>query len=353
MYRSPHVLLLSVALAACGGAGLPAAVGDASAPDAGVSEGGGAQVPAVSLLSTFDLPRVRATRAISATVFDPATGTLLALLDREPLMVRLAPSADYKTWTVGDTLPIDGAPAAYDGEGLARVSGSFYAVTSETAPRIDRLDAAGKVLETVPLPAPFSGLRPGNKGIEALSASPSEKLLFFANEQALLADGAGPTKERGTVVRIVRRDLAAGADTVHPYLTEPLGAGTGGDMGVSEILAVSDSDLLVLERGFQADYGNTVRLYRVRLAAGLPADTASLPADVKVLAKELVVDLATLDCACVHPSRQPSPILDNYEALALGPKLADGRRVVFVTSDDNAQSTQVARIVTLALAGIP
>ncbi len=36
-----------------------------------------------------------------------------------------------------------------------------------------------------------------------------------------------------------------------------------------------------------------------------------------------------------------------YEALAVGPTLPDGRRLVFVTSDDNGSATQVARVLSL------
>lgn len=346
---------------ACGGSNPPAVVGtsvDGSvSADTSTPDDGGRPI-GVSLLSSFDLPRSRATRAISATVSDEAGRSLVALLDREPVLVRLTPSADYRTWTVGEPMAIEGRAAGpYDGEGLAKVGASFYAVTNESGPTIERLDAAGKVVEPLVLPAPYAGIRPGNKGIESLTASPSGKHLFFANEQALTVDGAGPSKDRGTRVRIDRRDLATGDDVIFLYLTDPLGAGTGGDMGVSEMLAISDTELLVLERGFQSDYGNTVRIYRVSLAAStdaLPASTDVLPASARLLEKSLVVDLGSLDCGgCGHPSRQPNPILDNYEALALGPKLADGRRVVFVTSDDNAQSTQVARVLTLAIPGIP
>ena len=53
-----------------------------------------------------------------------------------------------------------------------------------------------------------------------------------------------------------------------------------------------------------------------------------------------------------HPSTQPNPILDNYEALAIGPALADGRRLLFVTSDDNASASQVARVLVLAVRGL-
>ena len=54
----------------------------------------------------------------------------------------------------------------------------------------------------------------------------------------------------------------------------------------------------------------------------------------------------------MNPGTQPNPILDNFEALGLGPVTADGRRIIFVTSDDNARATQVPRVVVLAIRGL-
>ena len=44
---------------------------------------------------------------------------------------------------------------------------------------------------------------------------------------------------------------------------------------------------------------------------------------------------------------QPSPLLDNYEGLARGPALPDGRRAIIVASDDNGRSDQTARVLVL------
>jgi len=128
---------------------------------------------------------------------------------------------------------------------------------------------------------------------------------------------------------------------------------------VKDAIALADTALLLLERGWQSDWGNTVRIYRVDLAdPGLGgADvlaSAGLDADTPVLAKTLVVDLGALRVEGVtHPGTQANPLLDNYEGLAVGPVLPDGRRVLFVTSDDNANhATQVARVLVLAVPGL-
>jgi hypothetical protein len=330
--------------------------GEASADGGAAGDDAGAAPLEVSLYARIDLPRTGATQALSATAFDPATRTLFALQDTGPNIVPLVANETFDALTVGAPLPLTGRPdAAWDGEGLVRDDGGFIAVTVETAPTVERFDAAGTRTGAVTFPARFADQAPGNKGLESLTLSPSGRFLFSANESALTTDGVAATKSKGTTVRILRRELATGADRESAYRTEPLGAGGAtGDMGVSELAAVSDDVLLVLERGFQAGYGNTVRLFRVDLAGAERVDAvASLTDATPVLTKTLVVDVASLPPGdATHPGTQPNPLLDNYEALAIGPALADGRRLVFVTSDDNASATQVARVLVLAVRGL-
>lgn len=306
--------------------------------------GGDTSAPApkgVELLGVIDLPRTANTESLSATYYDAATRTLHAIHDKLAIVVPITVAEDYASASVGEPLALTGRPDdAWDGEGLARIADEIYAVTQETAPIVERFAANGAFIAGFDVPVHFSEQATGNKGLESLSASPDGRFLFFANEAALTSDGAKATKSAGTTVRILRRELDGASDVEKKYTTEPLGeGGTTGDMGVSEIAALSDHELLVLERGFQPDYGSTVRIYRV-----------DLDEDADILTKTLVVDLATLPSDGVsHPGTQPNPILDNYEALALGPTLEDGRLTLFVTSDDNGSREQIARILVLAI----
>lgn len=362
-------LLAATSLAALGACAeeptpLPAAViTEPETPDAGATADGldgGADASSpfpVTVHGHTDLPRVAATQGLSATFWDEASRTLWALQDTTASLTPLVANAELTTFTPGTPRPLTGRPTAtWDGEGLTRLGGAWVAVTSETAALVERFDGTGAYLGPVPMPATYATARQrgGNKGLESLTSTSDGAWLFTANEQALLSDGDGPTKAAGSVVRILRREVATGAETQHAYRTEPLGAGTGGDMGVSELAALSATRLLVLERGYQVGYGSTVRLFLVDLE-GAP-DVASLPAleaGTPVLAKRLVVDLGALPSAgFTHPGTQPTPLLDNAEALAIGPTLPDGRRLVFVTSDDNASSTQVARVLVLAVGGL-
>jgi len=314
------------------------------------------KAPPVTVHALVELPRMHETQSLSGTAFDPATRTLYAIADKDPMIVPLVGNADFTAFTVGTPLRFTGrTDPSWDGEGLARVDGGWIAITVETEPLVERFDAAGKLAGIVPLPPHFAMQPPGNKGIESLAISPSGRFLFIANENALTIDGSPSTKTRGTTVRILKRDLATNQDIELAYRTEPLGGGgPTGDMGVSDLAALDDDVLLVLERGFQPDYGNTVRIFRVDLRTGTHVESIPALSDATpVLTKTLLVDIGKLPPGqATHPGPEPNPILDNYEALALGPLLPDGRRLLFVTSDDNASATQLPRVLVLAVSGL-
>lgn len=333
------VLVCAVAaIAACSSSSATTATTNA---DAGVDAGAESSIASrgVELLSVLDLPRRASTQSLSAAYWDDGTHTLHALQDKTPSIVPLAIDEGYESVTVGTPLALSGrdVDAAWDGEGIARIGDELFVVTNETEPTVERFGLDGKRIAAVAVPASFYADQPGgNKGIESLAASPDARFLFLANE----ANTPIATKTKGTTINILRRELATNDDRTKRYTTEPLGeGGTTGDMGVSDISALSDHVLLVLERGYQPDYGNTVRIFRV-----------DFDEDADVLTKTLVVDVGALPSdGITHPSTQPNPILDNYEALALGPTRDDGRITLFVASDDNGSASQVARILVLAI----
>ncbi|WP_394842897.1 esterase-like activity of phytase family protein [Pendulispora brunnea] len=332
------------------------ACGVSAAPDAN------GNMP-TELYAIVDLPRIARTRELSGTALDESTHTLYALEDKRPWIVSLVASPTWRTWTLGPRLTLSYPLAlthgthtgyfedAWDGEGLVRTSdGSFFVIANERAPAVAKFDAHGVFIEKVEMPEHYSRQAP-NKGLESLSLSPDERYLFTANEGSLLSDGPPATKTRGTLVRILRRELASSKDEEFAYRTEPLGGGKGGDMGVSELAAISGDDLLVLERGFQHGYGNTVRVFRVNLAGAKNViDVPSLDDSVVTLEKTLVLDVGNLQCSgATHRGPERNPVLENFEAMTIGPVLPDGRRLLFLTSDDNGRSDQVPRIVIVAV----
>lgn len=333
-----------LAIWSCGGA--PAVARDAGADAASESE----ELASIELHAVVDLPRQELTRTLSAITTDGIV--FYALPDRAPRLTVLTPAADLRAFTVSAGISLQNAGSStWDGEGLAWArDGSFYAVTVETAPTLVHFAADGARLEEISLPARFAKQASGNKGLESLSLAPSGRYLFTCNETALPVDGKPPTKQRGAVVRILRLDLERGGSAEFAYRTEPLGAGSGGDMGVSDVLALTDDQLLILERGYQSDYGNTIRIFSVDLSEQTDVSAVdSLGEDAAVVPKQLLIDLDTLPPGEVtHPGTQHNPLLDNYEGLTLGPLLPDGRQALVLLADDNRKETQVPRVLVLA-----
>jgi hypothetical protein len=299
-------------------------------------------------VALIELPRSDATEGLSGTLYDPSSRTLLAVQDKAPRLVPLKASADYRSWTVGAPLELRGRPELeWDGEAIARTGDELFVVSAESRARIERFTLSGSYRGLLPVPQRFMQAR-ANKGLEALGASPSGKYLFFSNEAALEMDGALATRRAGTVVRIGRRELRGGGYDERLYRSDPLApAGSDeGEMGVSDLAALSDHELLVLERGYQRGYGNTARVFRTDFAD----PQALIGAQRPILHKTLIADLGALPARGIsHPAPQPNPVLENYEALSVGPRLADGRTLLFITSDDNARTEQRARILVLAV----
>lgn len=362
----------ALALASCGasGAGAPGTGTFDASGDGGRAEGGAigsadAAAPAAlgaRLLAVADLARGPRTEGLSAGALSADARTLTLLADHRRALTIVSVGEGFSSFDVTGEQPLAAPPGDdWDAEGLVAEEDGWLVVTSETKAELGRFGRDGSFRGRVTLPARLAEQpsAAANKGVESLARSPSGRVLFAAVESALVGDGPAASKDAGTIVRVVRRELdGAGRETQHAYRTEPLGPGSRGDMGVSDVAALDDDTLLVLERGYQADYGNTVRLYRARLA-GAPdvsavAALGDAPGEGTLVAKELVVDLVALPAPAglTHPGRQESPLLDNYETVLAGPTLPSGERVVLLVADDNARADQVPRVLVLAVTGL-
>lgn len=350
LVRSVAALWLLQLPTACGPSATPAAgpVRPAPVPPP-TAAGRGPFGGAVALWSWFDLPDDPRSRELSGIAWDEATKTLWAVQDETANIVPLVPDAKIRTWAFGPVIVLE-VSFPLDLEGIV-VTADGFIVSSEKGPRVLAVDRTGKLRRDLALPAHFSRAR-DNKSLESLSMSPDGRYLFTTTEAALSCDGAKATITAGTRVRILRTNLDGGEPQEHAYATDPL-PHDGGDYGVADLAALSADDLLVLERGWTRGSGNTARIYRVSLAdpATSCLETPELSADAPVLAKHLLVDLAKLPAPGLPATKQTqeSPLLDNYEGLAVGPVLPDGRRSLILVSDDNARSDQFARIVVLAV----
>lgn len=190
-----------------------------------------------------------------------------------------------------------------------------------------------------------------NLAFEALTLTPGGTLLV-GTEGPLAQDGPQPAPGVGARVRVLRYDLAAGRPVgeflypLDPLPVPPSPQDGFAVNGLVEMLALTDTTALALERAYIVGRGHFLRLYRVSLVDGAAADSSALdalprPAEgtaPRVLEKSLVLDLSTLGVE-----------LFNVEGIALGPELADGRRLLVLVSDDNFAAEQRSQFFAFAV----
>lgn len=366
--REMHARPGSVIVAAATVAAATAALGACEPrPEAGAGGRAGAASPPAQpeLLSCVDLPRDDPrSNDLSGLAWDGEQRLLYAISDRRPQITVLAPrpgaSGDFSGYELRAPIPLSielGGPT-WDGEALAIARDRFLLVAQETSAAVFSVDRAGGGAAPIAIPR-YPGMR-DNKGLEGLGYAESAegRYLFVANEQALEGDGPTSTAERGTVVRILRHRLDAAGELQVAYQTEPVFAAATArgpsDNGVSDLAALSPERVLVMERAFVPGAGNAIRIYQVDLRGAQDVTGVADARAAAPVAKRLVLDLARLPdgpCAAAGPApRGGRRALENYEGLAVGPLLEDGRRVLFLISDDNCCDTpQRPRLLALAL----
>jgi hypothetical protein len=232
------------------------------------------------------------------------------------------------------------------------------------SPFIRKAELNGAYLYTFPLPPIFTmrkdqeiGPR-NNNAFEGLSFTPDGSALWLAMESALYQDGPVATVDAGALSRFTKFDRDGKLLAQLAYALDPIqskSAGEHSDNGVSEILALDDNELLVLERSGVNDGNNHwtshIRLYeasyndlndRTAPHADFVTDAESL-ADLRVrpLSKRLVLnldDLPELGSAAL-------PKIDNIEGMSFGPNLPNGHRSLVLVSDNNFNPDQITQFL--------
>lgn len=231
----------------------------------------------------------------------------------------------------------------------------WYASEGDVAlglkPFVRRATADGRYQGELPLPPLFEvdqahrfGPR-NNESFEGISFTPDGNTLWVSLEGPLYQDGPLPKPDAGALNRITRfsRDGAVLGQYVYPLSAIPATPGPGkySDNGISEILALSDTRLLVLERSAVQDaagaYHVFVRLFEIDSAGATDVQQAKtlVGAQFQPVSKRLVLDLNTLNLSKI----------DNLEGMALGPRLPNGKRSLVLISDDNFSKSQVTQLL--------
>lgn len=253
----------------------------------------------------------------------------------------------------------------FDPEGVrVDACGHSVFVSDEYGPFVYRFSlASGKRIGTIALPNKFladypsatptdelsknvSG-RQSNRGMEGLAISPDGSTLYGIMQSPLIQDGGldAALKRVGTNVRIVEIKVATGA--VREFLYPLADKG----YGISEIVAVSDHEFLVLERdgkvGASAEFKQIVKIDTaaatdIRAVKQLPQ--TGLPVGVTPVTKQVFIDL--LDPAF---GLAGASFPEKIEGLAFGPNLPDGRHLLIVTNDNDFNAAVESKFFAFAI----
>ena len=316
---------------------------------------------------------------LSGIDFDPSSGTYYAIADDRS---QINPARFYNLSLAFDQNSFSGVTfnsrttllntdgSAY-GNGridpeairLDRATGRFFYVsegersgTNLQSPFVREMNADGSFVRDLnvdgsrynPTSSGLTGLRQ-NLAFESLSLSTDGNTVYTATENALFQDGTAATVNSGTRCRVASFNKATGnAGAEYVYLTEPVAAqtipaGAFATNGLVEILAISDTTFLTVERSFSTGVGNSIKIFKASIAgASDVSGVAALTGSETAMTKELLFDLDTLGI-----------YLDNIEGITLGPVLPNGSRSVVVVSDNNFSSTQVTQFIAFEVVPAP
>lgn len=262
---------------------------------------------------------------------------------------------EYPKYGTDKTLKPDGESARYnpktnqiiwssEGERLFKNGDSII-----VQPTLTFISPAGDFIDTIPLPKGFhftkgeSGPRK-NALFEGLSFADSYKTLYVSLEEPLYQDGRKASYQfDGALTRILKFDVASKKNTAqYAYnLGElPVLPTVDSDWnlnGISEILAVNNHTLLVVERGWAKgnDDHTFVKLYLVDLNdAENEINNASFSKNPpKPLKKKLLFDFDSLN---MH--------IDNFEGVTFGPNLPNGHKTLIFCVDNNFAKNQTQQL---------
>lgn len=212
---------------------------------------------------------------------------------------------------------------------------------SELAPWVRTTGLDGAFRGEFDLPAELTTTAAGegprrNRALEGLTLTPDGSALWAAMEGPLIGDGELSTETEGALTRLTRFDPDTGEATAqYGYPLDAVSSGAGGDVGLSDLVALDDNSFLVVERGFGTRVSS--RLYRAEIGGADDILGQARADGATPVGKTLVADLTEL-----HP-------VDNVEGITLGPNMVDGRQTVIMVTDDNFSPKQVTQFLAFAL----
>jgi len=212
-------------------------------------------------------------------------------------------------------------------------------------PALAFISADGKFLDTIPLPKGFHFTK-GENGprknalFEGVTFADNYKTLYASLEEPLYQDGRSAAFGfGGAITRILKFDSKTKENTAQyaynlgELPVEPTVQSDWNLNGISEILAINNHTLLVMERAWAKGHDDHtfVKLFLVDLneTENVINNQSFSKNPPKVLKKKLLFDFDTID---KH--------IDNFEGVTFGPNLPNGNKTLIFCVDNNFSKTQ-------------
>lgn len=223
-----------------------------------------------------------------------------------------------------------------DTEGAAVSKAGTLYVSDEYGPKILEFDLKGRQLRDFPVPEPFRVAKPNgdpskeaknnvkgrspNRGFECLTLTPGGKLVALL-QSPLIQDGG----HDGVNCRLLEIDPKTLRTREFIYPRD------SSKTGMNAILAITDTEFLVLERDSAAGKKRFAKLFRISTAKATDVSAipllakSDLPKGVHAVTKMEFLDLTKFGLT----------LPEKIEGLCFGPNLPDGRRLLLVTTDND------------------
>jgi hypothetical protein len=188
-----------------------------------------------------------------------------------------------------------------------------------------------------------------NKGFEALAIPENNKNVIFAVSEAPLHQDTMPDRKIVRILKLTKDHLGYFNQTqefAYEMHNSP-------ENGISDILALNDHELLILERRFDPKTNLvTAVIFKVNLSEAQDVShLESFRVELKqgrvvpILSKTLLIDLDDMLPFLPAGLRK----IDNVEGMALGPEIEKGYRALVIVTDNNFSNNQYNQVLVLKL----
>lgn len=262
---------------------------------------------------------------------------------------------------VGDSRALQATPELghrLDPEGIRMIGPDQLFICEEYGPMVLQFDRSGRKLGSIPVPSAYGIAKPAatkqdenqnnvsgrasNKGFEGIAVSEDGRTITCIMQNVMLQDGEKDEmgEPHGRNCRLLQIDLDSGKTRQFVFRLDQH------DYVLSEILAISSTEFLVIERDWKAgDDAKCKHIKRIDITGATDiSDLECLPSSELPEYLHPVSKSTFLDMLDPRYGLAGSSMPEKLEGLTFGPDLADGRKTLIIAADNDFNLTSPSYI---------